>query len=83
MRRLWLVAFVGLILIDLAVLPTVVLSIFVGSVLTTHGAVSLASILLAAALGAGQLWLTFVAGRAWHRESVRMQVDRRSDHPQS
>ncbi len=68
MRRLWLLlAFTLLVLIDLSILPTIVLWVFVGSILTTHGAPFLASILLAAALGAGLSWLTFVAGRAWRR----------------
>jgi len=68
MRRLWLLlAFTLLVLIDLSILPTIVLWVFVGSILTTHGAPFLVSILLAAALGAGLLWLTFVVGRAWRR----------------
>jgi hypothetical protein len=68
MRRLWLLlALVVLALIDLSILPTIVLWIFVGSVLTTHGAHTSASIVLAAALGAGLLGLTFVVGRAWRR----------------
>ena len=68
MRRLWLLlVFMLLVLIDLSILPTIVLWVFVGSILTTHGAPFLASILLAVALGAGLLWLTFVVGRAWRR----------------
>jgi hypothetical protein len=68
MRRLWLLlAFSLLVLIDLSILPPIVLWIFVGSILTTHGAPFLVSSLLAAALGGGLLWLTFVVGRAWRR----------------
>lgn len=68
MRRLWLLlAFAVLVLIDLSILPTVVLWIFAGSILTTHGAPFLASIVMAAVLGAALIGLTFVVGRAWHR----------------
>jgi hypothetical protein len=68
MRRLWLLlAFALLVLIDLSILPTIVLWIFVGSILTTHGASFLVSIALAAVLGAGLIGLTFVVARAWHR----------------
>jgi membrane protein implicated in regulation of membrane protease activity len=79
MRRLWLLlAFTLLVLIDLSILPTIVLWIFVGSILTTHGAPFLTSVLLAAALGAGLLWLTFVVGRAWRR-SPRPQATQPSN----
>jgi hypothetical protein len=68
MRRLWLLlAFVVLVLIDLSILPMLALWIFLGSILTTHGAPFLSSIVLTAALGAGLIGLTFVTGRAWRR----------------
>ena len=68
MRRLWLLmAFVALVLIDLAILPTVVLWIYLGSILTTHGAPFLVSVVFAVVLGAVLVGLTVVVGRAWRR----------------
>ncbi len=68
MRRLWLLmALVILVLIDLSVVPTIVLWIYLGSILTLHGAPFLASIVLSFVFGAGLIWLTFVVGRAWQR----------------
>jgi membrane protein implicated in regulation of membrane protease activity len=68
MRRLWLLlALALLVFIDLSLLPTLVLWIFVGSVLSTHGAPFLTSIVLAVVLAAGLMGLTVVTGRAWRR----------------
>ena len=68
MRRLWLLlALMVLVFIDISILPMIVLWIFVGSIMTTHGASFLASIVMAAVLGAGLVGLTFVVGRAWRR----------------
>ena len=68
MRRVWLlIALVVLVLIDLSLIPTIVLWVFLGSVLTAHGAPFLVSVVLALCLGAALTGLTFVAARAWHR----------------
>jgi hypothetical protein len=68
MRRLWLLmAFVLLVLIDLSILPTILLWVFVGSLLTAHGAPFLVSIVLALLLAAALIGLTFSVGRAWRR----------------
>ena len=60
-------ALVVLVLIDLSVVPTILLWIYVGSFLTLYRASFLVSVLLAFAVGAGLIGLTFVVGRAWHR----------------
>lgn len=69
MRRLWLLVFALLVLIDVAILPTIVLAIVASSVLTTRAGPSLASILVAAAIATGLVWLTLVVGRTWRRSS--------------
>ncbi len=68
MRRLWLLmALVVLVLIDASILPTILIWVYLGSVLSMHGAPFLASVVFAGLLGAGLIGLTFVVGRAWRR----------------
>lgn|ERR1700677_3073609 len=71
MRRLWLLlAFAILVVIDLSILPTLVLGVFAGSLLTAgshQGRSFLPVMATAVVLGAMFIGLTFVVGRAWRK----------------
>jgi membrane protein implicated in regulation of membrane protease activity len=71
MRRLWLLlAFAILVVIDLSILPTLVLAVFAGSLLTAgshQGGSFLPAMAIAVMFGAMFIGLTYVVGRAWRK----------------